>query len=183
MLVTSVIFSAFHGGLIPGLCGAVIALGFAAINLSIPDQLFHYTHIDLLRLFSFAYILPAEAWITEFLKNRLTERGLVEKKFPNQMIASAKTRVMGDLASNVAHDINSQLTLISVHSGQLKHSFTENQIDLELAQEMIEQIDHSVGKITRVTQSLRLLVRNLEHDPFQEVKIKEICENRGHNRN
>ena len=117
-----------------------------------------------------------EALMTGLLKSRLIRTGEIEKQLRGRMIATSKSRVLGDLTSGVAHDINSPLAVISLHAAQLEEMLQENSPDKKIARELAGDIAEAARKISAITKSLRMMGRNSENDPFQEVTIRSICE-------
>lgn len=75
VLLLIVVFSAFIGGLGPGLITAIIAWVYLAFTFSTPDQLFQYTDENLWRLVVWAVTTPLMAIMVGVLKAR-SERGV-----------------------------------------------------------------------------------------------------------
>ncbi len=59
LLVLAVVYSAFEGGLRPGLVSAAIAWAYLPVAFSMPGRLFEYTDADLRRVVVWAFTLPA----------------------------------------------------------------------------------------------------------------------------
>ena len=69
-LVLSIVFSAFHGGLGPGLVGAFMAWLYLPYFFSDPGHLFQYTQDNLRRVIVWAFALPTIALMVGVLKRR-----------------------------------------------------------------------------------------------------------------
>lgn len=75
--ILAIVFSAFSGGLKPGLISAAIAWVYVAYFFSQPDQPFHFTDENLRRVIVWAFAMPLTAFMVGLL-NRRTARARVE---------------------------------------------------------------------------------------------------------
>jgi PAS domain S-box-containing protein len=75
--VLAIVFSAFRGGLRPGLISAAVAWVYIAYFFSRPDQPFQFSDENLRRVIVWAFVMPLTAFMVGLL-NRRTARALAE---------------------------------------------------------------------------------------------------------
>lgn len=95
----------------------------------------------------------------------------------NQQLAlSAKMSSLGEMAGNVAHEINNPLTVIMGKAGILLKRFETHPVNLEKAREDVLKILKTAGKISKIIAGLKSFSRNSEKDPPENTMISKIVE-------
>ena len=117
------------------------------------------------------------------MANELALKKLKLNESQFQIIQANKLAAIGEMAANIAHEINSPLQTISIYTYKLKKMSKElNQIS---SNECLDKIDYSVDKVTAIIESLLKLSRNpgneqLDNSPIGDIinDVLEVCEER-----
>ena len=83
-----------------------------------------------------------------------------------------KMTALGEMASGIAHEINSPLQVISLLTYKLKKSILKTEpTDTEA---ITDKIDNATAHITGIVESLRKMSRDSSSDPFESIRISDI---------
>lgn len=120
--------------------------------------------------------------LNETLEHRIEQRTQeldVKKQelLDTQAIAhhTNKLAALGEMASGIAHEINSPLQAISLITYKLKRmdaSAEENSL-----KDAAEKIDNIVKTVSNIIESLRRVSRSSSNEPYYSVQIKDIVNN------
>lgn len=112
----------------------------------------------------------------KILKERNVESGL-ELQAANEMLAeNSKLASLGEMAGNIAHEINNPLAIISGKSDKIIRLLNEPEINRTVALVEVDKIKRTTNRIVRIIKGLRTFSRNDEHDPFQMCKLASIID-------
>ena len=92
------------------------------------------------------------------------------------LLHSSKLATLGEMAGGVAHEINNPLGIISMNIGNLKKMFEKNILSEENFNEITQDIDQTINRISKIITSLRIVSRDSAEYSAQEVQIKHIIE-------
>jgi signal transduction histidine kinase len=84
---------------------------------------------------------------------------------------------MGEMASGIAHEINTPLAAINLTSSILKKEIQKDDLNRERARKMINDLQTVTKQISKIVNSLRTISRDSSQDPFEDTKINELIEN------
>ncbi|MFK5893562.1 MAG: HAMP domain-containing sensor histidine kinase [Pseudomonadota bacterium] len=88
---------------------------------------------------------------------------------------AAKMSAIGEMASGIAHEINSPLQSIALQTYKIKKiDISANRSALG---KVVDKIDHAVNGIVDIIESLGKMSRDSSADPYYPVKLKEIVKN------
>ncbi|MCX6124590.1 MAG: ATP-binding protein [Proteobacteria bacterium] len=90
------------------------------------------------------------------------------------MVQSAKMASLGEMAGNIAHEINNPLTILFGRIMQLKILFKDPNLVLGNAKELIDGLTTAAERINKIVKGLKTVSRNGAEDPFEPVKIETI---------
>jgi two-component system, sensor histidine kinase len=100
-----------------------------------------------------------------------------EKQNQIKLIQAAKMTSLGEMTSQMAHEINSPLAVINISSYQALNALNQKNIDKNYIQSRLQTIDSTVQRISAIIKGLRSIVRQADNDPKQLISIKEVLEN------
>jgi C4-dicarboxylate-specific signal transduction histidine kinase len=102
-----------------------------------------------------------------------------QKRLKEQQImltSTAKFSAVGEMAGCIAHEINKPLAIIKAKSDRLIRKISDNKMDnLKIISE-IQDIDNTIEPITKIVQGLKLISRDSEFDPIEDVLISEVVQ-------
>lgn len=106
------------------------------------------------------------------------------KEMAKKMEALIKARTaesrmvsLGEMASGIAHEINSPLQLISMHIQSLSRACKQTDPDREKMERSIKMIIDTTDRIAKIIKGLKTMTRDGAQDPFKEHELSSILEN------
>lgn len=108
-----------------------------------------------------------------------TERIEAEKTLiahRERLVASAKMSSLGEMASGIAHEINSPLTIIVGLCTKLKRLLKKPPMDLILIEKELSRIESTAFRIAKIIKGLRTFSRNSEQDPMEFISVSRLVE-------
>lgn len=88
---------------------------------------------------------------------------------------AARLSTLGEMAGDIAHEINNPLTIIGFLNGKLERKLISGQFETKELLEIIGKIDATTNRISKIVRGLRTFSRNGEDDPFEKVKLEDLC--------
>lgn len=100
------------------------------------------------------------------------------KKIQNSMIEQSKMASLGEMASEIAHEINNPLMIIQAKSQILQERLAkkEDELDVDKMIQDLQSIEKNSLRIEKIIKSLKSISRKADQDPFEEVSIRKILE-------
>lgn len=115
--------------------------------------------------------------LNETLELRIAQRSIELEQKKQELLDSQamafhnnKLSALGEMASGIAHEINSPLQTISLLSYSLKKNSVSDQAILDCS----GKIDMAVQKVTDIVESLRNMSRDSSRDPPEDALVKDI---------
>lgn len=100
----------------------------------------------------------------------------VQKESQLKLIESSKMSSLGEMAGNIAHEINGPLAIIHGRVDQLKKKINLGEIDTQRILEDLGKIRKTSERISKIVKGLRFFSRNADDDPMHRVNITQIVE-------
>ncbi len=89
---------------------------------------------------------------------------------------ASKMASLGEMASSIAHEINSPLAIVRTTAGQIIELVDEEPVDRRMLKEMASSIEETSVRIATIVKGLRTLTRNENKDPLVQTEMKKIIE-------
>lgn len=173
-LLTTFYFKPVHGPL------------FFLTNVLILLTISYYRHnsfylpIESLANFKAVYLLYLFLVITSsyllsylfILLNGILKEELTKQK--NLLLESAKFQSLGQMASNLAHDINNPLFTIQGKLHQIRNLFSQDQLDLEKCDNIIEDVEGTILRLSQIVKGISTFARQGHGDQMVSVSADEL---------
>ncbi len=96
------------------------------------------------------------------------------KKNQSRLMHTNKMVALGEMATNIAHEINNPLAIIDGQLRMLERNMNKTPPDIEKTKDMTLKIRKNFERISKIIVSLRHISRNENHAPFEETTLNEI---------
>jgi signal transduction histidine kinase/putative methionine-R-sulfoxide reductase with GAF domain len=93
-----------------------------------------------------------------------------------RLLHASKMSSLGEMSSGIAHEINNPLAIVHGKSHQIRRLLAAGSVDSEKIKKLTEDIDHTVGRISRIIKGLQSFSRDGSTDPFETKSIKALVE-------
>ncbi len=100
------------------------------------------------------------------------------KNIQNSLIERSKMASLGEMAAEIAHEINNPLMIIQAKAQilQEKLSASSPPIDLVKLASDLNAIENNSIRIDKIIQSLKSVSRKSDRDPFEQVSIRNLID-------
>jgi PAS domain S-box-containing protein len=100
----------------------------------------------------------------------------IQKESQLKLIESSKMTSLGEMAGNIAHEINSPLTIIHGRVDLIKRRINSGDTDVTKMLEDLDKIKNTGDRIAKIVRGLGYFSRNSEADPMENIGIKQVIE-------
>ena len=97
-------------------------------------------------------------------------------KIQNSLIGQSKMAALGEMAAEIAHEINNPLAIIQGKSQLMLERMSAGPIDKEKLARDLELIERNSLRIQKIINSSKALARKSEKDPYEYFSILKIVE-------
>lgn len=94
-----------------------------------------------------------------------------------KLVNSAKYSALGEMASGIAHEINTPLGTINLVADQISEMIMEDPVDRKAIAQMSQTISNTVKRCGKIIQGLRTFSRDGNLDKPEQVSVKQIVDN------
>lgn len=110
------------------------------------------------------------------LENKVQQKTseLMEQK--KMVVYSAQMNALGEMASGIAHEINTPLTIISYLSEDIQEKLHSSEVDLTTIKKDIQKIQMTIDRISKIVKGFKTLSRKSDDDPLVLTSIDSIIE-------
>lgn len=98
------------------------------------------------------------------------------KKVQNSLVNQSKMASLGEMAAEIAHEVNNPLMIIQGKSQILLGKIKSQKFDLVSCQKDLEQIESNCVRIDKIIKSLKSVTRKADLDPFEEVSMLSLID-------
>jgi C4-dicarboxylate-specific signal transduction histidine kinase len=91
-------------------------------------------------------------------------------------INSARLASLGEMAANIAHEINNPLTILAFSGKKIKNLSEQNNIDKERLIHFSNMINKTIDRMCKTINSLKRLARDAENDEHDYVNVYDMVE-------
>lgn len=106
----------------------------------------------------------------------LVKRNTIIEQQKQSLVHSSRLAALGEMAGGVAHEINNPLAVILLRCCQLEQLKSTNKLDDQTFDKFFHQMKSGVDRISKIVQSLKIIARDPQRDPFEKTKISEILQ-------
>lgn len=124
-------------------------------------------------------IEAANAGLEQKVKERTKdlESALEElKQMQIQMVQNARMSSLGEMAGNMAHEINNPLNVISLSIQSLSKALLKDGFKNEKIDRLVTKISTNIKRMGEIIQSLKGFSRDASTDPMKLYKVGEILD-------
>lgn len=91
-------------------------------------------------------------------------------------INSARLASLGEMAANIAHEINNPLTVLAFSGKKIKSLSEQKDVDKDRLVHFSNMINKTIDRMCKTINSLKTLARDAEDDVYEDVNIYDIVE-------
>ncbi len=92
------------------------------------------------------------------------------------LIESAKFQSLGQMASNLAHDINNPLFTIQGKLHQMRNLLSRDQLDLERCDQIVESVEATLLRLSQIVKGISTFAREGRGDQMVSISVKDLVE-------
>jgi PAS domain S-box-containing protein len=109
----------------------------------------------------------------------ISEKKRVEHLIHEQQqkfVFASKMSALGEMAGNIAHEVNNPLSVILGRASQLRRFAERGSLSDAVLKDNLEKIESTSQRIAKIIRGLRSFSRNGENDPFVAAKVKTLLD-------
>lgn len=95
-------------------------------------------------------------------------------KQKNLLVESAKFYSLGQMASNLAHDINNPLFTIQGKLHQIRNLFSHDELDLEKCDAIIDEVEGTILRLSQIVKGISTFARQSQADQMVSVSADDL---------
>lgn len=92
------------------------------------------------------------------------------------LIESAKFQSLGQMASNLAHDINNPLFTIQGKLHQMRNLLYRDQLDLASCDRIIENVESTILRLSQIVKGISTFARQGKGDQMVSIRVQDLIE-------
>lgn len=123
----------------------------------------------------YLFLVLITSYLLSFLFIQL--HGLLKDEVSKQkslLLESAKFQSLGQMASNLAHDINNPLFTIQGKLHQIRNLLSQDQLDLDKCDNIIEDVEATILRLSQIVKGISTFARQGRGDQMVSVSADEL---------
>lgn len=120
-------------------------------------------------------MVEAAAKLMEIAVDRKNQEELIDEQ-RIKLVTSSKLAALGEMAANLAHEINNPLAIIQNYATYIQLSHRRSRLTLDEASKIAEEVEKTVNRISGIMKGLKAISRDGDNDPFQKASLKCLIE-------
>ena len=105
--------------------------------------------------------------LNELLKSQLHQH-------KDLLLESAKFQSLGQMASNLAHDINNPLFNIQGKLHKMRNLLSQDKLDLERCDVIVEEVELTILRLSQIVKGISTFARQSDGDQMVAINVKEL---------
>lgn len=98
------------------------------------------------------------------------------KSIQSSLIEQSKMASLGEMAAEIAHEINNPLMIAQGKTQLLLEKLTKQNMDMASCKKDLEAIETNCMRIDKIIKSLKSVSRKADRDPYEEVSVLKLID-------
>ena len=98
------------------------------------------------------------------------------KNIQHSLLNQSKMASIGEMAAEIAHEVNNPLMIIQGKSQLLIEKINSKNVNMLNCKKDLEQIEKNCDRITKIIKTLKSITRKSDSDPFEKVSILKLID-------
>ena len=173
-LMSAFYFKPFYGTICFFLNIIILAILYTAFHNRFFAPMQYVANFKSVFLFYLAFVLISASFLSFFFiqLNELLKEELSKQK--GLLLESAKFQSLGQMASNLAHDINNPLFTIQGKLHQIRNLFSHDELDLDKCDQIIEDVEGTILRLSQIVKGISTFARQGHGDQMVSVSADEL---------
>ena len=107
------------------------------------------------------------------LNSELQNKVMIQRQL---LLESAKYQSLGQMASNLAHDINNPLFAIQGKLHQMRNLLSREQLDQKKCDQIVESVEATILKLSQIVKGITTFAREGRGDQMVSIRVEELVE-------
>ena len=162
----------------------IFASAYSLLFFVVSSFYFHQLQTPLLNIphfslifFIFLAIAGILVYIVSFtfvnLNSELQKAVITQREL---LLESAKYQSLGQMASNLAHDINNPLFAIQGKLHQMRNLLSREQLDQKNCDQIVESVEATILKLSQIVKGITTFAREGRGDQMVSIRVDELVE-------
>lgn len=120
-------------------------------------------------------IVEVAANLMSIAVERMNQESLIKEQ-SLKLVTSSRLAALGEMAANLAHEINNPLAIIQSHASLMKLLSSRAALSSSDVERSASHIEKTVERIAAIMKGLKIISKDGDNDPFQTVSAQNLVE-------